>query len=212
MSHIKTKLLAIVDPRSSVNMEVVQDGDLLGPLLICLALGFVLLLRGQVHFGEDANRARARRGPGNRHRRAPCRLVLPAAPASRQPAPHALKPPLRCFVVSPSTGSIYGFGLVGCVGMYLVLNLMAAGRTIDAASVFSIFGYGLLPVTVLAALSVVLPLSGPVGLVLAPGCIAWSTWSATRFFEAALGMSKQRALIAYPTFLLYVVFALLAVF
>ena len=65
-------------------------------------------------------------------------------------------------------GSIYGFGLVGCVGMYLVLNLMAAGRSIDAASVFSIFGYGLLPVTVLASLSVVLPLSGTVGLVLAP--------------------------------------------
>ena len=54
MGHIKTKLLAIVDPRSSVNMEVVQDGDLFGPLLICLALGFVLLLRGQVHFGERA--------------------------------------------------------------------------------------------------------------------------------------------------------------
>ena len=52
MSHIKQKLVAIVDPRSRVNMEAVQDGDLFGPILICLALGTTLLLRGQVHFGE----------------------------------------------------------------------------------------------------------------------------------------------------------------
>ncbi|KAA0167622.1 hypothetical protein FNF27_07288 [Cafeteria roenbergensis] len=159
MSHIKQKLVAIVDPRSRVNMEAVQDGDLFGPILICLALGTTLLLRGQVHFG-----------------------------------------------------SIYGFGLVGCLGMYLVLNLMSTGRGIDAASVFSVFGYGLLPITVLAALSVVLPLSGALGVVVAPVCVAWSAWCATRFYEAALAMPEQRALIAYPTVLLYAVFALLAVF
>lgn len=96
--------------------------------------------------------------------------------------------------------------------MYLVLNLMASGRMIDAASVFGIFGYGLLPITVLATVSVFLSLSGPLGLVLAPVCVGWSAWCATRFFEAALGMDNHRALIAYPTCLLYAVFALLAIF
>lgn len=52
LNNIRAKLIAVIDPRSKVNMHVVQDGDLFGPLSICLALGFVLLLRGQVHFGE----------------------------------------------------------------------------------------------------------------------------------------------------------------
>ena len=112
-----------------------------------------------------------------------------------------------------SAGTIYGFGLVGCVGMYMVLNLLAKGRnTIDAASVFSVFGYGLLPITVLASLSILFSLSSVFGAIVAPLCIAWSTFSATRFYEAALQLKDQRVLIAYPTCLLYAVFALLAVF
>lgn len=42
--------------------------------------------------------------------------------------------------------------------------------------------------------------------------IAWCTYSATRFFEAAMHMQQQRWLIAYPTLLFYACFVLITVF
>jgi len=48
--------------------------------------------------------------------------------------------------------------------------------------------------------------------VLVPGAVGWCTLTATRFFEAALAAREQRYLIAYPSFLLYACFALIAVF
>lgn len=54
-------------------------------------------------------------------------------------------------------GYIYGVGLLGCVGMYLVLNLMSEGG-VSVGCVFSVLGYCLLPMVLLSAASVVLSL------------------------------------------------------
>jgi hypothetical protein len=110
-------------------------------------------------------------------------------------------------------GYIYGFFALGCVGVYLVMSLMSpAERSLGMAQSFSILGYCLLPLTVLAAASVLLSLQGVAGFLLASVAIAWATVTAARLFEQAMDLSERRWLIAYPIFLLYAVFALITVF
>ena len=119
-------------------------------------------------------------------------------------------------------GYIYGFGLMGCIGMYVIVNLMqgtgvgggpvdgsgAAPPPLDFSLTFSLLGYCLLPIVLLAALAVFVSLKGVVGTVLGITAILWSTLSAARFFEAALRMQDRKWLIAYPAGLFYAVFAL----
>uniref|UniRef100_A0A0G4GYC3 Protein YIPF n=1 Tax=Chromera velia CCMP2878 TaxID=1169474 RepID=A0A0G4GYC3_9ALVE len=109
-------------------------------------------------------------------------------------------------------GYIYGLGISGCVGAYLLLNLMSQGEAIDLYRTLSILGYGLLPVVVLAFLSIFISLRQSFGLVVAPLCVVWCTATASRFFETALNMTHQRYLVAYPVFLLYACFVLITVF
>ena len=108
-------------------------------------------------------------------------------------------------------GYIYGFGVSGCIAMYLVLNLLSA-KEIDMWRVCSILGYGLLPVIGLAFLGIALSLKGPLGQGLAILTIAWSTYASTRLFEQALHMSQQRWLVAYPVGLVYAIFVLITIF
>lgn len=55
-------------------------------------------------------------------------------------------------------GYIYGIGLVGCVGMYALLNLMSAEHSISFTCTASVLGYCLLPMALLSMLAVVLTL------------------------------------------------------
>mmetsp|Transcript_12532 Transcript_12532/g.22762 ORF Transcript_12532/g.22762 Transcript_12532/m.22762 type:complete len:268 (-) Transcript_12532:74-877(-) len=108
-------------------------------------------------------------------------------------------------------GYIYGFGLIGCLGMYIILNLMSS-KFIDFYRTMSILGYCLLPIVSLAASSIVFSLKGHLGFWAAVVSILWCTVAATRFIEATLDMRPQRYLVAYPLMLLYSCFALITVF
>lgn len=59
-------------------------------------------------------------------------------------------------------GYIYGFGVSGCVALYVVLNLLSA-HEIDMWRVCSILGYCLLPVIGLAFLGIVISLKSTMG-------------------------------------------------
>ena len=111
-------------------------------------------------------------------------------------------------------GSIYGFGLPGCFGIYLIINLLSKrGQYVELYSCFSILGYGLLPFVILAFIAVFYDLGlNQIGWALSAITIAWSTITATRFFEHGLEMEDKKWLIAYPIVLFYSVFALLTVF
>lgn len=109
-------------------------------------------------------------------------------------------------------GYIYGFGAIGCLTMYTILNLMTEHVAIDGSRVFSVLGYSMLPITVLSAIRIVLDLRGLLGIILAGVAISWATLSSTRIFSAACRMQDQRYLIAYPIFLLYGCFVLITVF
>jgi len=108
-------------------------------------------------------------------------------------------------------GYIYGFGVVGCLLMYVILNLMA-DEAISVDRTMSILGYSLLPIVLLALIAIGIDLRGALGLMLALIVILWCTVNATRLFEKALSMSEQRYLVAYPVTMLYACFALLTIF
>ncbi|KAI9910583.1 hypothetical protein PsorP6_010407 [Peronosclerospora sorghi] len=111
-------------------------------------------------------------------------------------------------------GYIYGFGVLSCLFLYLLLNLLSSTRTIDIYRVCSVLGYCLLPIIALAALNIVVSIHqlGRVGFVLASLATLWSTHTASRFFEKALHLTDQKYLVMYPTMLVYACFVLITVF
>ncbi|KAK0411012.1 hypothetical protein QR680_005432 [Steinernema hermaphroditum] len=109
-------------------------------------------------------------------------------------------------------GYIYGIGGLGCVGMYALLNLMAAEKSISFTCTASVLGYCLLPMALLSMIAAVLSFQGIVGYVIAGAAVLWCSSSSSKLFTITLAMEGQRILVAYPCTLLYCVFALLAIF
>ena len=155
---ILQKTLNVLNPRRSTDPAMLQDTDLAGPLVFCLAFGSFLLLAGKLQFG-----------------------------------------------------AIYGVGLLGCLALYGLLNLMS-NNGVPFGVVISVLGYCILPIVALAGLNVMLSLQGILGAVLASAAIIWCSWSASKLFVTALSMDHQQPLVAYPCALVYSVFALITVF
>ena len=110
-------------------------------------------------------------------------------------------------------GNIYGFGLTGCLGIYMIINLLSKrGQYVELQTCASALGYSLLPFCFLAGLSIFADLNNPLGMVLNVLVVAWSTMTATRLFEYGLDMQEKKYLIAYPIILFYSVFTLLTIF
>jgi len=108
-------------------------------------------------------------------------------------------------------GYIYGIGVIGCVGMYFLLNMMSVAG-VSLGVTISVLGYCLLPMVGLAGVNLLLSLQGVIGIILTILSVLWCSLSASKLFVTALEMQKQQALVAYPCALVYGVFALLAVF
>jgi len=108
-------------------------------------------------------------------------------------------------------GYIYGFGVFGCLAISTIVNLMSK-EEVETWRVFSILGYCLLPVNILAVLAIVVNLQGPFGMFLSLLTIGWCTFASTRLFDRCINMRQQRYLIAYPVALLYSCFTLFTVF
>ena len=110
-------------------------------------------------------------------------------------------------------GNIYGFGLTGSISIYFLINLMCKrGQYVELYSCISILGYSLLPFCILSFVSIFLDLNNAIGYGCSALMVAWSTITATRFFEHGLAMEDKKYLIAYPIILFYSVFMLLTMF
>jgi hypothetical protein len=110
-----------------------------------------------------------------------------------------------------SFGYIYGIGVIGCVGMYFLLNMMSQAGVSLGVTV-SVLGYCLLPMVGLAGVNILLSLQDLLGTILTVLTVIWCSLSASKLFVTALNMQQQQPLVAYPCALVYGVFALLAVF
>ena len=108
-------------------------------------------------------------------------------------------------------GYIYGIGVVGCIAMYSLLNLMSM-TGVSASCIVSVLGYCLLPMCLLSIFGIVLSLQGMIGILLTSLSVLWCSISASKLFVSALAMDHQQLLVAYPCALVYGVFALIAVF
>jgi len=106
---------------------------------------------------------------------------------------------------------IYGIGMLGCLAMYALLNLMSLSG-VSFTTVVSVLGYCLLPMVGLSGLSILFALSGVLGNILAGAAVLWCTVSASKLFVTALEMKQQQFLVAYPCSLLYGGFALMTMF
>lgn len=156
--HIWEKTLSVLNPFKMTDSHIMDDTDLTGPLLFCLAFGGFLLLHGKVQFGY-----------------------------------------------------IYGFSALGCMAMYIVLNLMSM-TGVSVGCVISVLGYCLLPMVALSGVSLFMSLQGMLGSVLTTVVIGWCSLASSKLFVTALAMDHQQLLVAYPCALVYGIFALLTVF
>ncbi|XP_035875999.1 protein YIPF7 [Phyllostomus discolor] len=156
--HIWQKTLTVLNPLKPADGSIMNETDLAGPILFCVALGATLLLAGKVQFGY-----------------------------------------------------LYGMSAIGCLGIYILLNLMSSSG-VTYGCVASVLGYCLLPMVILSSCAVFFSLQDTIGTVLALVIISWCSLSASKIFISALDMEGQQLLIAYPCALLYGLFALLTVF
>lgn len=210
-SAIGKKTTAVLMLHKPINSELLLDGDLAGPLVFCVVLGLCLLLV-RLLVVVDAGSLGAIQPRPQRRLYIFSHVSLPSPPLKQSGKLHF--------------GYIYGFGLLGCVCMMLLVNLMQgvvadtvqsetmtqAPFALDLSALcltISMLGYCLLPIVLLAALAVFVNLHGWVGVVLGLAAILWSTLSCARFFEVALRMSDRKWLIAYPAGLFYACFALM---
>ncbi|THD19911.1 Yip1 domain-containing protein [Fasciola hepatica] len=106
---------------------------------------------------------------------------------------------------------IYGLGVFGCLGIYLLLSMMTA-QGVTATHVASTLGYCLLPMCLLSSLGILISLKTLPGIVITAAIVIWCAFSSSKLFVRALGMQHQRILVAYPCALVYSVFALLVIF
>jgi hypothetical protein len=88
-------------------------------------------------------------------------------------------------------GYIYGFGITGIVCLYTILNLLSQEKLIPLYNVLSILGYCLLPIVLLAGVTLFLKILGLKLLVniFAVLAVAWSTYTASTFFEEVLQLN-----------------------
>jgi len=106
---------------------------------------------------------------------------------------------------------IYGIGLLGCLAIYALLNLVAISG-VAICTVVSVLGYCLIPIVGLSGLSILFSLTGVLGNILTGLAVLWCTASSSKLFVTALEMRDQQLLVAYPCGLLYSVFALITMF
>eukprot|EP01104_Vermistella_antarctica_P007083 TRINITY_DN1781_c0_g1_i3.p1 TRINITY_DN1781_c0_g1~~TRINITY_DN1781_c0_g1_i3.p1 ORF type:complete len:229 (+),score=39.11 TRINITY_DN1781_c0_g1_i3:237-923(+) len=91
-------------------------------------------------------------------------------------------------------GYIYGFGGLGCIALYLLLNLMSDSG-VSAYQAVSVMGYCLLPMVLLAGAAIVFPLNGLIGYILAICVVLWCSHSASLIFVTVLCMKDQQVCV-----------------
>ncbi|XP_044461756.1 protein YIPF5 homolog [Mangifera indica] len=111
-------------------------------------------------------------------------------------------------------GVILGWIVVSSIFLYVVFNMLA-GRSgnLDLHTCTSVVGYCMLPVVMLAAVSLFLPQGAVVRFAVAGFFVLWAMRVSTNLMVSlADGGEEHRGLIAYACFLIYCLFSLLVIF
>lgn len=111
-------------------------------------------------------------------------------------------------------GVILGWIVVSSIFLYVVFNMLA-GRNgnLDLHTCTSVVGYCMLPVVILAAVSLFVPQVGAVRFAVAAVFVLWATRVCTGLMVSlADGGDEHRGLISYAALLIYTLFSLLVIF
>merc|ERR1712071_15182 len=92
-------------------------------------------------------------------------------------------------------GCIYGIAVLGCLAIFVLVNLMAdSGASVAVGVTVSVLGYCLLPMVVLAGISILVSLQDVLGMALTTLAVFWCALSASKLFVTALDMRYQQPL------------------
>ncbi|CCF60453.1 hypothetical protein KAFR_0K00970 [Kazachstania africana CBS 2517] len=111
-------------------------------------------------------------------------------------------------------GYIYGVALFGSISLHTLSKFMSSNNNSNLRffNTMSILGYCFLPLCFLTLLAIFINLNNSLGYFAGSLFVFWSTWSSSGFLNSLLQLHSARALIAYPLFIFYSVFALMAIF
>lgn len=143
------------------------------------------------------------------HSASPEATLAPGLPLSCPPP--VIPPPGHLASGKVQFSYIYIVFIVGLFSLWAVLNLMSL-RGLDIYRTASVLGYCLLPIVLLAAISIPLDLTGAWGAAFVPLAIFWCSNAAALFFVVILQADDQRWLLVYPVMLFYTCFALITIF
>ena len=157
-TNVDTFNMPTVNATISIVTNKELDSDLTGPVLYCLLLGWFMLFTGKANFGYIYGFS------------VTCSIMLHQVILLLYTR-SALAPD----ATSPSKTHPHGAGA-------------GAGDSDDISiwETCSILGYSLIPVVILAAISIAVSLKGWFGTFLSIGAILWSTYSATRLFDVKM--------------------------
>ncbi|XP_067854096.1 protein YIPF5-like isoform X1 [Heptranchias perlo] len=183
--HIWQKTLTVLNPMKPADGNIMNETDLTGPMIFCLAFGATLLLAGKVQFG-----------------------YVYGISVFGCLALHALLNLMSVTGVSYGcVASVLGYCLLpmtilsGCAVLFS-LHRFPARQPAKLTGWLSVGRESRRGADA----------RGAIGILLASIVIGWCSLSASKIFISTLAMEGQQLLIAYPCALLYGIFALLTVF
>jgi len=83
---------------------------------------------------------------------------------------------------------IYGFSVIGTIGIYTLMNFLSQLKEIQLYNTLSILGYCMIPLTFLAFLNIFVDLRNSFGYVISFFFVAWAVYVATIFFEKVFSL------------------------
>lgn len=185
-----TQTIAVLNPFRRIDQHIMDDSDIIGPLLFLILFGFLLALSGKLHFGYVYGLSLL--GSTSLHFIISLMTPIDDDP-SDQAAPNAV-----------SQGATpYG-------GPNNPNEQLSATLTWSRSA--SVLGYCLIPLLVTSVVGVFMPMDTPLGIVLTSAAIMWSTYSASGMFCAVGRLRSMRGLVAYPLALFYVGFGIMSIF
>ena len=189
-SHIFKKILVVINPWKVIDEPLINDADLVGPIIFCFILSlFLLLVNFSIWFDfrRDASSSDTHLDISSQD------VLLCASVHCLQHSYILLK-----LLSDSSSNNVSLTSVMSILGYSMIPLLFLSMFSV----VFPVRSFFVVPLTSRTV----------VGWIVAVVCILWASFSASRFIESLLKSNDQRYIIMYPLVLLYAVFALITVF
>ncbi|KAF3761705.1 Yip1-domain-containing protein [Cryphonectria parasitica EP155] len=196
--HIQAKTIAVLNPFRRIDQHLMDDSDIIGPLIFLVCFGFLLALSGTLHFGYVYGLSLM----GSTSLHVIISLMTPQDDADPgNPSPAGATPYAGASSPQPPSSQH---------GHHHHANELSATLTWSRSA--SVLGYCIIPLLAMSVVGVFMPMDTPMGIVMTSAAIMWCTYSASGMFCAVGRLRSMRGLVAYPLALFYVGFGIMTIF